>query len=131
MIFSTSFLYVCKPDKWEDCPQFLNTSPEHGEKKNNSKPPAMFLSVSLSLPLFFLHPSFVKPDLFFLSFSLFCFPTGPSPPFPPPVLSLAPLPVSFFFASLFLSVSPSLWPLSSHTRFEADSLFIAPVVLSL
>ncbi len=110
------------------------------------KPSAMFLSVRLFLSL--PHPSFAKPDQFFSLLS-FCFPLffsdwpfstppplylSPPPslsPSLPPSLSRAPLPVFFFSLFLFLSVAPSLWPLSSHTRFGADSLFIAPVVLSL
>ncbi len=109
-------------------------------------PPSLFCETR---PVFFLSFLFAFPSFFL---------TGPSPLPPPPLylspppslslppslapslsLSLPPsLPLSrstpsvfFFSLFLFLSVAPSLWPLSSHTRFGADSLFIAPVVLSL
>ncbi len=119
-------------------------------------PPCFFLCVSLSLSLF-PHPSFAKPDQFFFSpffllsplffWLALLHPLSPPPlSLSPPSLSLSPPPLSlppslplsrstpsvfFFSLFLFLSVAPSLWPLSSHTRFGADSLFIAPVVLSL
>ena len=104
-------------------------------KKANSLPtPSVVLSFTRfhfarSVFLYFFR-SFSCPPSCPTLFTVFIFPLFCAPPtFPPPT----PLPpsLSFFCSfSLSLSVSPSLWPHSSHTRFGADCLFIAPVVLS-
>ncbi len=101
-------------------------------------PPPPPLSIALSpLP----PPSLSLPPPFSLALSSPSLSLSPPPPslsLPPPLSLALSLPLSrstpsvfFFSLFLFLSVAPSLWPLSSHTRFGADSLFIAPVVLSL